>query len=147
MRSTVIGASLGAAAVFGMTWLSDADHRISPAERLPYAWGLTAGGILTGAVARHVISRRCLPPPEIVVRDDRRACAGAAWRGAGIATVQAGAIGFVVAPIILLPVALGSALGSRPVHFGRDIGVVTVTSAAIGLPLGALGAYRHCKGR
>lgn len=130
--------------MLALALISDSDHHIAPNERLPYLWGVTAGASLSGAVERMMAAHHC--PPSVLPFDASRPCAGAAVRGAGVGAALGGIEGFDMAPILLLPLALGAALGGKQVHFGRDIGVVAAAGAVVGAPIGSALAHRNCRG-
>ena len=92
-----------------------------------------------------MVSRRC--PPFLPPHDESRDYRGAAWSGAGRGAGLGAATAYVIAPIAMLPYALASAIGGRRLRLGPALAVASASGAAIGLPLGGIGSYRHGKGR
>lgn len=103
------------------------------------AWGAGLGSVIAGGG-----NPRCFPPWE-GDRDAAGHCGSAvrsgAWRGA----VSGGANGFLMSPILALPLLIPLAPGNiRPVNLDHVMGLITAAGVVIGAPVGALKAAGQC---
>ena len=149
-RNALIGGGVGATLIVGVILSAPKSHepenypsRVTSTPALMVTWAGAWGAGIGSALA--VGGNRCFPPP-VYRRDASGRCGSAIRTGALRGSIGGAALGFLVSPVLALPLMVPLTPGGAG-HFNLDhfMGVVTASGAVLGAPFGALNAATQCR--